>query len=435
MSRKSAFVVLTASAVALFAILIGLSAVGAQDMAPTVQLGSTTDLGSFLVDSQGMTLYLFTKDTPGVSNCSGDCLAKWPALTVPEGETPTLAPGIPGRLGVIQRPDDSTYQVVYNGMPLYYWVNDTQPGDTTGQNVGEVWFVVKPPDVSLGGNADLGSFLVGPNDMTLYLFTNDTPGVSNCSGDCLAKWPPLLVADGMQPTVEPGLTGTVGTITRDDGTIQVTYNDMPLYYWINDTQPGDATGQNVGQVWFVIQPPTLQVGGNDTLGSFLVGPDGMTLYMFTKDTAGVSNCSGDCLVKWPALLVPDGMQPTAGDGVTGTLGTIQRDDGTYQVTINDMPLYYWYKDVVPGDATGQNVGQVWFVLGPDGSVIGNNTSMALDGNALVNERCTVCHSRDRIDNATHDRAGWQATVDRMISYGAQLNADERQAVIDYLSSM
>ena len=100
-----------------------------------------------------------------------------------------------------------------------------------------------------------------------------------------------------------------------------------------------------------------------------------------------------------------------------------------------MPLYYWYKDVVPGDATGQNVGQVWFVLGPDGSVIGNNTSMALDGNALVNERCTVCHSRDRIDNATHDRAGWQATVDRMISYGAQLNADERQAVIDYLSSM
>ena len=271
MSRKSAFVVLTASAVALFAILIGLSAVGAQDMAPTVQLGSTTDLGSFLVDSQGMTLYLFTKDTPGVSNCSGDCLAKWPALTVPEGETPTLAPGIPGRLGVIQRPDDSTYQVVYNGMPLYYWVNDTQPGDTTGQNVGEVWFVVKPPDVSLGGNADLGSFLVGPNDMTLYLFTNDTPGVSNCSGDCLAKWPALTVPAGQQPTIEPGLMGTVGTITRDDGTIQVTYNDMPLYYWINDTQPGDATGQNVGQVWFVIQPPTVQVGGNDTLGSFLVG--------------------------------------------------------------------------------------------------------------------------------------------------------------------
>ena len=87
MSRKFAFVAFIAAA--LLATLIGMSAVGAQDMAPTVQLGSTNDLGSFLVDSQGMTLYLFTKDAPGVSNCSGDCLAKWPALTVPEGETPT----------------------------------------------------------------------------------------------------------------------------------------------------------------------------------------------------------------------------------------------------------------------------------------------------------------------------------------------------------
>ncbi len=441
MSRKSAPVVvfMVAAAAALFAVLLGLSVVGAQDTAPTVQLGSSADLGSFLVDANGMTLYLFTKDTPGVSNCSGDCLAKWPALVVPEGQQPTLAPGIPGRLGVIQRPDDSTYQVVYNGMPLYYWVDDKQPGDTTGQNVGEVWFVVKPADVSLGGNADLGSFLVGPNGMTLYLFTKDTPGVSNCSGDCLAKWPPLLVPEGQQPTVQPGLTGTVSTIERDDGTYQVTYNDMPLYYWVSDMQPGDATGQNVGEVWFVIQPPTVQVGSNDTLGSFLVGPDGMTLYMFTKDTAGVSNCSGDCLVKWPALLVPDGQQPTAGDGVTGTLGVIEREDGTYQVTINDMPLYYWIKDVVPGDATGQNVGEVWFVLGPDGTVMGGSTSAtttttALDGNALVSERCTVCHSRDRIDQASKDRAGWETTVDRMIGNGAQLSADERVAVIDYLSS-
>jgi predicted lipoprotein with Yx(FWY)xxD motif len=95
----------------------------------------------------------------------------------------------------------------------------------------------------------------------------------------------------------------------------------------------------------------------------------MTLYEFTKDTAGVSNCTGACLEKWPALTVPNGMQPTAGDGVTGTLGTIQRADGTYQVTLDDMPLYYWYQDVVPGDANGQNVGQVWFVVAPDGTMI------------------------------------------------------------------
>jgi len=349
----------------LAALLLVLPVAGAQDSGATVQMGGSDELGPFLVGPNGMTLYLFTNDTPGVSNCSGDCLAKWPALTVQEGEQPTLAAGIPGRLSVIQRADDSTYQVLYNGMPLYYWVNDAQPGDATGQNVGEVWFVVKPADVSLGGNDALGPFLVGPNGMTLYLFTNDTPGVSNCSGDCLAKWPALTVGAGQEPTLQPGLAGTLGTITRDDGTLQVTYNDMPLYYWVNDAQPGDATGQNVGEVWFVIQPATVSVGGNDALGKFLVGPDGMTLYIFTNDTPGVSNCSGDCLVKWPALLVPEGQQPTAGEGVTGNLGTIERDDGAYQVTYNDMPLYYWFNDMVPGDATGQNVGGVWFVVNPD----------------------------------------------------------------------
>jgi predicted lipoprotein with Yx(FWY)xxD motif len=173
----------------------------------------------------------------------------------------------------------------------------------------------------------------------------------------------------------------VGTIEREDETYQVTYNDMPRYYWVKDVQPGDATGQNVGEVWFVIQPPTLGAGSNDSLGSFLVGPDGMTLYLFTKDTPGVSNCYDDCAVKWPPLLVPEGQQPTASEGIPGTLGVTERTDGTYQVTYNDMPLYYWVKDVVPGDATGQNVGEVWFVIDPQAtSMGGDTTTVALDGN-------------------------------------------------------
>jgi hypothetical protein len=126
-----------------------------------------------------------------------------------------------------------------------------------------------------------------------------------------------------------------------------------------------------------------------------------------------------------------------------------------QVTYDDMPLYYWVRDVVPGDATGQNVGEVWFVINVEGAMMEGDMEgetegemsedmgedmgeesmgAVLDGNALVSERCTVCHTRERIDTASKDQAGWEATVDRMIGYGAQLNADERQAVIDYLSS-
>lgn len=299
------------------------------------------------------------------------------------------------------------------------------------------------PTVQMGGNDELGSFLVGPDGMTLYLFTNDTPGVSNCSGDCLVNWPPLLVDEGVQPTLAEGIPGRLGVIQRaDDSTYQVVYNGMPLYYWKDDAQAGDATGQGVGDVWYVIKPADVSLGGNDELGSFLVGPNGMTLYLFTNDTPGTSNCYDDCAVKWPPLLVPDGQQPSAGDGVTGMLGVTERTDGTYQVTYNDTPLYYWFKDIVPGDATGQNVGEVWFVIDPNAMMAPEATpamddssmSSALDGEELVSTRCTVCHSRDRIDAATKDRAGWEATVDRMIGHGAQLNDEERLAVIDYLSN-
>ena len=83
-------------------------------------------------------------------------------------------------------------------------------------------------------------------------------------------------------------------------------------------------------------------------GTVLVdGASGMTVYIFTKDTkdSGKSVCTGDCLVTWPALTVEAGATPTGGTGVTGTLGTITReDDGTLQVTYNGLPLYFFKND-------------------------------------------------------------------------------------------
>jgi predicted lipoprotein with Yx(FWY)xxD motif len=92
-----------------------------------------------------------------------------------------------------------------------------------------------------------------------------------------------------------------------------------------------------------------------SLGSYLVGPDGLTLYFDTKDSQGTSNCSGACATAWPPLTVPSGQQPKAGSGVSGTLGTITRSDGSQQVTYDGFPLYYWKGDSKPGDVTGQNV--------------------------------------------------------------------------------
>jgi predicted lipoprotein with Yx(FWY)xxD motif len=103
------------------------------------------------------------------------------------------------------------------------------------------------------------------------------------------------------------------------------------------------------------------------LGQILTDADGMTIYYFANDTEGVSTCSGDCLANWPAVEVSG--TPTAGDGVTAELGTITRDDGTTQLTVNGFPAYLFAGDGAAGDTNGQGVSDVWWVFGADGEPI------------------------------------------------------------------
>ncbi len=110
--------------------------------------------------------------------------------------------------------------------------------------------------VSVGGNDELGDFLVAANGMTLYFFTKDGPETSNCSGRCEEAWPPLTIADGIEPSAGAGVSGTLGVAARSDGSLQVTYNGAPLYFWARDSATGDATGQAVGGVWYVISTAT-----------------------------------------------------------------------------------------------------------------------------------------------------------------------------------
>jgi predicted lipoprotein with Yx(FWY)xxD motif len=100
-----------------------------------------------------------------------------------------------------------------------------------------------------------GTILVaGSNGMTVYTFTKDTKdsGKSVCTDQCIAKWPALSVPAGATPTGGASLTGKLGTITRDDGTLQVTYNGMPLYFFANDKAPGDANG--IYEYWEAVKP-------------------------------------------------------------------------------------------------------------------------------------------------------------------------------------
>lgn len=100
-------------------------------------------------------------------------------------------------------------------------------------------------------DSDHGTILVDGEGNALYLFTNDTGPESTCTGGCLEAWPPLLG----EPTAEGDAdAGLLGTTERDDGSLQVLYNDHPLYHYAADAAPGDTNGQGVGDVWYLVSP-------------------------------------------------------------------------------------------------------------------------------------------------------------------------------------
>ncbi len=119
------------------------------------------------------------------------------------------------------------------------------------------------PAASAGGvvvsdkHDKLGSILAaGPKKLTVYLFEADKGSASSCSGVCAQVWPPVTTT-GSTKAGGSASSGDLGTITRADGTKQVTYNGHPLYYYAKDKDSGDAYGQgskSFGAPWYVLSP-------------------------------------------------------------------------------------------------------------------------------------------------------------------------------------
>ncbi len=159
-----------AGAIAAVAVLAGCGSGGSSSTQPTaaggggaaagggatVSVSDNAELGKILVDSRGMTLYLFEKDDAAdESYCSGACAKEWPPLTT--NGAPQAGPGVSGKLTTFKR-DDGTTQVAYDGHPLYYFAQDASPGDVNGNGstaFGAEWYAItpdgKPAEGSEGG--------------------------------------------------------------------------------------------------------------------------------------------------------------------------------------------------------------------------------------------------------------------------------------------
>ena len=263
----------------------------------------------------------------------------------------------------------------------------TSPPDTTTTQA--------PAGVAVA-ETSLGEVIVGPEGMTLYGFTVDDPGVSNCYDACAQAWPPLAgdtpIGDGLDESL-------FSTTERDDGTTQLVIGDWPLYYFAGDAAPGDVNGQEVEGVWFVVTAEGDLIGAEEAMltdagesgaspggdrvydydtedakgvavaetevGPTLVDADGLTLYGFTRDSATSSACSGPCAESWPPVSGDTAVSPELDASL---VSIITRDDGTTQLVFGEWPLYRFAGDAAPGDVNGQGINDVWFVIGPDGSL-------------------------------------------------------------------
>ena len=405
-SRRLNFV----ASVAALAALMGVpSAMAAQAIPRTTPLGITlVDVERELEfsqpeflwtrpgDAQGRTLFTFSKDAPGVSNCSDLCAKEWLPLAAAPDATAI------GDWTLIRR-EDGVRQWVYKTKPVYTWVKEERPGDVaTGVAVDEVfnsklaqkvldlnplrppeaWKVVRfapaikstlPDGIDARVNTVAqGVTLTDFSGLTLYIFNGDArrDNQTCSSAGCATQWVPVLA---------PSLAASVGDFTivpRIDGTRQWAYRKQPLYLHKADKLPGDVNGTGVDKKWSVamltesFRPAGVSVSRREGYGDALA-VNGMTLYtgiayesrwggrnqrdgyrnMYYKGKQlGGNTCvSAQCLEVWTPFR-PDGDAQS-----NGYWEVLTREDGTKQWAYKGYALYTYAGDKVAGDMNGNDV--------------------------------------------------------------------------------
>jgi predicted lipoprotein with Yx(FWY)xxD motif len=362
-----------------------------------------TKFGTVLVTGSGESLYVFTGDGFGFSTAAGTpqlactalnvapapastpCTTAWPPLAA-SGKLVAKGGVVQKGLGTVTR--NGVTQVTYFGQPVYGFIKDTAAGDINGEDVAAfdgMWYLVHPngqaaatvPTVTteVSPNGIVLSSPTAVGGRTLYSLTADTPKSSACTGQCAAIWAPLLTANGTAKA-GTGAQRRFGAIRRADGTHQVTYNGHPVYFFAFDLGAGAPAGLTNGEYildpapvdgnWYTMLPQGIPNPGRTTIGSESAGGKTIlavagnpinnvvaTLYAFSADSATASKCSGQCAMIWPPVIT------TSPAAVSGTasgaqLGTIQRADGTFQVTYHGHPLYFFSKALDSG-TEGNNV--------------------------------------------------------------------------------
>jgi len=345
---------------------------------------SSNVMSQMRIDKAGFTLYTFDNDPVNDSACAGDCINSWPPLLADAGSQP-MPP-----LSIVNV-SNGNMQWAFKGKPLYFFANDNTDGDVNGDEVNNIWHTatIEP---AIHRTTENGRFLsatglvnisalentveaVNKDGYVLYVFDNDSAGVSNCIDGCLDIWPAFV------PNEEDVEIGEFTIITRNDGVKQWAYQNMPVYFFKSDFEKGDINGDGINGIWHLISPvitvikeevntlgavltvdgkvnTLLRAEANGEFISAIVDKTDYALYTFDNDTPGISNCEGDCLAAWSPLIADKA------DVAVAPFSIINRKNGSKQWAINDMPLYFFTPDESADDTKGENVNSTWHMARP-----------------------------------------------------------------------
>ena len=306
-----------------------------------------TAAGTYLTDTDGMSLYIFLRDSePGVSTCVDGCAQLWPPLSAPADASPV------GHWRVIERADGSL-QWSYRDMPVYSYSKDTYPGGIFGDNVGNAWRalfdpIAVPPGIAVRRTA-LGRMLTDLQGMSLYVQDDVVAGAPGmCAGDCLYDWVPRRA---------PALARDFGdwsVVVRPDGVRQWAFRGQPLYAYASDFRPGDLAGYEVNGWHAAVLEPMLPLPDWVTIqfsdmGQVFADADGATLYIFVGDLARSQQifCDAECTAQnWRPIMAEASAAPV------GDWAPARTDNGALQWTYKGDPVYTHTRDREPGAIGG-----------------------------------------------------------------------------------
>jgi predicted lipoprotein with Yx(FWY)xxD motif len=352
-------------------------------------------------NDKGMTLYVYDKDAPGVSNCTAACAKTWVPAAAAADAKPVEGWSIIARA-------DGTRQWAYKEKPLYTYSADTEVGGVAGNKpsrfgrgeligprgrtspsipkdtpIPEGWKVammypvanVALPSAFVVREVEDAMALVIVDDFTgksIYAFEGDPKAAEKActSADCRRMWQPVVA-----PRIASG-KGEFGTMLRNDGINQWTYKGRALYTYYDDAAYGDAFGANadnrfeiaaVARYW---TPATVKTVRTQKMGIVLATESGQTLYRRSayiyqsggghslrrgdpirpavgRDLGADARCQRDC-DKWKPFLAP------ASAKSWGDWSTVTRPDGSKQWTQRGFALWTFDGDKVPGDLNGND---------------------------------------------------------------------------------